>query len=94
MGAVVLRQRVIVGGRVQGVFFRAECQREARSLGLAGWVRNRADGTVEAVFEGDAAQVEAMISWTGHGPSMAVVEHVMVFAEEPEGLVGFELRYG
>ncbi len=94
MGTVVLRRRVTVEGRVQGVFFRAECRRQAQSLGLAGWVRNHADGTVEAVFEGAAAQVEAMSTWMGHGPSMAVVEHVMVFVEEPEGLVGFEVREG
>lgn len=93
-GAVVLRRRVIVEGRVQGVFFRAECRREARSLGLAGWVRNRADGTVEAVFEGTAEQVEAMIAWADHGPSLAVVERVEVFAEAPEGLVDFEVRGG
>lgn len=93
-GAVVLRRRVIVEGRVQGVFFRAECRGRARSLGLAGWVRNRADGTVEAVFEGTAAQVEAMIEWAGHGPPMAVVERVEVLEEEPEGLVGFDVRYG
>lgn len=88
----MLRRRVIVRGRVQGVFFRAECRREAQSLGLAGWVRNRADGTVEAVFEGDAAEVEAMIAWAGHGPSMALVEGVEVFSEAPEGLAGFEVR--
>ncbi|WP_205326396.1 acylphosphatase [Glycomyces sp. YM15] len=90
----MLRRRVVVEGRVQGVFFRAECRREAQSLGLAGWVRNRADGTVEAVFEGTAAQVEAMIAWAGHGPPTAVVAHVGVFAEEPEGLAGFEVRGG
>ncbi|MFC3494719.1 acylphosphatase [Glycomyces rhizosphaerae] len=89
----MLRRRVLVGGRVQGVFFRAECRREAQSSGLAGWVRNRADGTVEAVFEGPAAQVEGMVAWAGHGPSMAVVRSVEVFEEEPEGLVGFEVRY-
>jgi acylphosphatase len=88
----VLRRRVIVRGRVQGVFYRAECRREAQSLGLAGWVRNRADGTVEAVFEGDASEVEAMIDWAGHGPSTAVVEGVEVLEEAPEGLAGFEVR--
>ncbi|MDA1360059.1 acylphosphatase [Glycomyces luteolus] len=88
----MVRRRVIVEGRVQGVFFRAECRREAQSLGLAGWVRNRADGTVEAVFEGTAEQVEAIIAWAGHGPPTAVVEGVEVVAEEPEGLVGFTIR--
>jgi len=88
-----MRRRVIVHGRVQGVFFRAECRSEAASLGLAGWVGNRADGTVEAVFEGEAAQVETMVAWAGHGPSGALVERVEVFEEEPEGLAGFEVRY-
>jgi acylphosphatase len=88
-----MRRRVIVHGRVQGVFFRAECRSEAASLGLAGWVRNRADGTVEAVFEGEAAPVEAMIAWAEHGPSGALVERVEVFEEEPEGMAGFAIRH-
>lgn len=88
----MLRRRMIVGGRVQGVFFRVECRREARALGLAGWVRNRADGTVEAVFEGPEAQVEAMAAWMRHGPPHAEVDRVEVVEEAPEGLSRFEIR--
>lgn len=86
------RRRVVVTGRVQGVCFRIECRREAASLGLAGWVRNRADGAVEAVFEGTAAQVEAMTAWMRHGPPQARVAGVDVSEEEPEGLGGFAIR--
>jgi acylphosphatase len=87
-----MRRRVIVHGRVQGVFFRAECRQQAQSLGLAGWVRNRGDGTVEGVFEGEAAQVATMVAWAGRGPEQALVDRVDVFEEDPEGLVGFEVR--
>ena len=89
----MLRRRIIVEGRVQGVFFRAECRREAQALGLAGWVRNRADGAVEAVFEGPGAQVGEMAAWMRKGPSTARVDRVEEFEEEPEGLVGFDVRY-
>lgn len=88
-----MRRRVIVHGRVQGVFFRAECRSEARALGVSGWVRNRADGAVEAVFEGTERQVDAMAAWMGHGPPESLVERIEVFDEEPEGLAGFEVRY-
>jgi acylphosphatase len=92
-GAVMLRRRVIVGGRVQGVCFRAECREEAEALGLAGWVRNRSDGTVEAVFEGPESRVEAVTVWMRHGPPQARVERVEVAEEEPEGLAGFAIRH-
>ena len=76
-------------GRVQGVFFRASCEAEARAEGLAGWVRNRADGAVEAVFEGDAAAVDRLVGWCRHGPPRADVVSVEVHLEAPEGLRGF-----
>ena len=81
-----------VHGHVQGVFFRAETRDRARSLGLAGWVRNAGDGTVEAVFEGDAEAVERLVAWMRSGPSGAEVERVEVSEEEPEGLSGFDVR--
>ena len=83
------RARVRVRGRVQGVFFRAETRTRARSLGLAGWVRNCPDGSVEAIFEGDRERVQSMVDWTRRGPSGASVEHVDVAWEEPAGEKGF-----
>jgi acylphosphatase len=79
------RARVRVRGRVQGVFFRVETRDRARSLGLAGWVRNRPDGTVEAVFEGESERVQSMVGWCGRGPSGASVDGVDVEWEEPAG---------
>jgi acylphosphatase len=86
------RRRVVVHGNVQGVFFRDSAQKEARSRGVAGWVRNREDGAVEAVFEGDPQAVEALVEFCRSGPSRADVERVDVEEEEPEGLAGFEVR--
>jgi acylphosphatase len=86
------RVRVIVTGRVQGVFFRATCARDARARGLSGWVRNRADGAVEAAFEGADVDVDAMVSWCATGPAHAEVGGVEVVAEEPAGHAGFEVR--
>lgn len=83
------RARVVVSGRVQGVFFRAEARDRARSLGLAGWVRNNPDGTVEAAFEGDRERVESMIEWCGRGPALAAVEAVAVEWEQPRNDRGF-----
>jgi acylphosphatase len=85
----VTRARVRVSGRVQGVFFRVETRDRARSLGLAGWVRNCPDGSVEAVFEGDPERVESMVDWMRRGPSRASIEHVDVAWEEPAGEQGF-----
>ena len=79
------RVRVVVRGRVQGVFFRAEARDRARSLGLAGWVRNARDGTVEAAFEGEDERVESMVAWCERGPSGARVDDVEVTWSEPEG---------
>jgi acylphosphatase len=86
------RRRVVVHGRVQGVFFRDSTEREAASRGVAGWVRNRDDGAVEAVFEGDSEAVEALVEFCRSGPSRADVERVDVEEEESEGLEGFEVR--
>ena len=67
------RVQVVITGRVQGVGYRASCQRQAASLGLTGWVRNRWDGAVEALFEGEAGAVDAMLDWCREGPPMAYV---------------------
>ncbi len=87
------RAHVIIRGRVQGVCFRMCTQDQARARGLSGWVRNRYDGSVEAVFEGDAARVEDMIDWCRRGPSMAHVAHVDVTRGEAQGAAtGFSIR--
>jgi acylphosphatase len=88
----VIRRRVVVHGRVQGVFFRETARRRALSAGLAGWIRNTADGTVEAVFEGEPEQVERLVEFCREGPRGARVEWVDVGAEEPEDLAGFDVR--
>ena len=79
-------------GRVQGVFFRDTIRRRADASGVAGWVSNRPDGAVEAVFEGDPAAVDQLVDFCRSGPSRAEVESVDVVEEEPEGLSGFEVR--
>jgi acylphosphatase len=88
----VTRRRVVVRGVVQGVFFRDGVQEQARAERLSGWVRNRADGTVEAVFEGPEAAVERVVEWCRTGPPRARVEAVEVTTEKPEDLVGFHVR--
>jgi acylphosphatase len=87
-----VRRRVVVHGSVQGVFFRDTCRRKAGSRGLAGWVTNRPDGAVEAVFEGESVAVAALVEWCGHGPRGADVASVDETSEEPEGVSGFEIR--
>ena len=79
-------------GRVQGVWFRDSVRREAIARGVAGWVRNRADGSVEAVFEGDPSAVAQCVSWCRQGPPRAEVTGVDVSEEPPEGLAGFAIR--
>lgn len=79
-------------GHVQGVFFRDSARREASRRGVSGWVRNTPEGTVEAVFEGEREAVERLVAYAEEGPPDAQVERVESFAEEPEGLDGFELR--
>jgi acylphosphatase len=81
----------LVAGVVQGVFFRASCAREAARLGVHGWVRNIADGRLEATFEGPAEKVAAMVAWCRQGPPGAVIAEIHVRAEPPEGLDGFRI---
>lgn len=88
----MIRRRVVVHGAVQGVFFRASCQHEAARRGVTGWVSNRPDGAVEAVFEGEDAAVETLIDWCRQGPPRAEVSSVDVNEEDPEGLRGFDVR--
>ena len=91
-GKGVVRRRVVVHGDVQGVFFRDTTRREAERRDVAGWVANRPDGSVEAVFEGPEAAVSELVGFCERGPSGASVERVESAAEEPEGLSGFEVR--
>lgn len=86
------RRRVVVRGRVQGVFFRDSTRREAERRGVAGWVANRGDGAVEAVFEGDEDAVRALVRSCREGPGRAEVEEVQETEEEPEGVSGFDVR--
>ncbi len=86
------RVRVRARGLVQGVFFRAETRSRAESLGLAGWVRNAPDGSVEAVFEGDSDRVDSMVEWFRRGPAGARVDELEVTDEEPAGEAGFQVR--
>jgi acylphosphatase len=88
----VITRRVIVYGRVQGVFFRDTARRLAEQRGVAGWARNAPDGTVEAVFEGEPEAVERLVAFCREGPRGAAVERVEVIDEEPEGLSGFSIR--
>lgn len=78
-------------GRVQGVFFRDTVRRRAEALGVAGWVTNRDDGAVEAVFEGEEDGVEALVELCRSGPGRAEVTRLEVSEEEPEGLTGFRI---
>jgi len=88
----VIRRRVAVRGHVQGVFFRETTRRRALAAGIAGWVSNRPDGTVEAVFEGEREGVEHLVAFAREGPRGARVDWVDVVSEEPEALEGFEIR--
>ena len=88
----MLRRRVTAHGRVQGVFFRDSTREQAQDRGVAGWVRNAEDGTVEAVFEGEADDVDALVDFVRSGPGSADVDRVDVDEEEPEGLRRFEVR--
>ena len=83
---------MVARGYVQGVFFRDTTRRQAMTLGVAGWVTNRADGAVEAVFEGEPEAVERMVEFCRRGPGRAVVESLEVVEEAPEGLATFEIR--
>ena len=87
-----VRRRVVVHGRVQGVFFRDSARSKAAELGVTGWISNRSDGAVEAVFEGAPDAVAAMVDWSRQGPRGADVGRVEESEERPEGLTGFKVR--
>ena len=88
----MIRRRVIVRGLVQGVFFRDGVRGRAVTSGVAGWVRNNWDGSVEAVFEGEASAVESLVDFCRVGPRGARVDDLEVAHEDPEGLVEFSIR--
>jgi acylphosphatase len=88
---VITRNHLLVGGLVQGVFYRDTCRRLARQEGVAGWVRNLSNGYVEAVFEGEADAVQRLTAWARTGPDAARVDSVDVRPEPPEGLRSFEI---
>jgi len=87
------RAHVYVSGRVQGVYYRATTRDTARERDVDGWVKNLDDGRVEAVFEGDPDDVDAMVEFCHEGSSRADVTDVDVTVEEPAGLEGFEVRW-
>ncbi len=91
---VKLQVQVIISGRVQGVWFRANTKQKAEQLGINGWVKNIADGKVAALFEGDEKHVQEMIEWCHHGPPLAKVENIEVKKQSPtNGFEGFSVRY-
>ena len=92
MSAETIRRRLIVRGKVQGVFFRDSTREAAENEGVSGWAANRDDGSVEVVLEGSPAAVEAVVQFCGLGPVSADVSSVDVSREEPEGLSGFEMH--
>jgi acylphosphatase len=83
---------VRVSGRVQGVWYRESCRREAIAAGIAGWVRNTGDGHVEAALEGERAALDRVVAWMWVGPPAALVTGVEVSEEEPTGEAGFKVR--
>ena len=87
-----IARNVVIRGDVQGVFFRDSARREARRLGVCGWVRNRADGAVEAHLEGPPDAVAEVVLWCRSGPRHATVEDLQVTHAEPEGFDGFAIR--
>jgi acylphosphatase len=92
MAEDTVRRRVVVHGRVQGVFFRDSARERARAHGVAGWIRNRGDGAVEAVLEGPTEAVDRIVRFCETGPPRAQVDRVEVSEEAPEGLSGFSVR--
>ena len=87
----MIRQRVIVHGRVQAVGFRYYARVEAQRLGVSGWIRNRSDGAVEAEIEGDAPSVDAMLAWLDEGPPGADVTSISTADLAPTGERGFRI---
>jgi acylphosphatase len=92
MSEDTVRRHVTVSGDVQGVFFRETARRKATEAGVSGWITNRSDGRVEAVFEGPAEAVDDLVEYCRVGPTAATVEDVDVQTEEAEGLSGFDVR--
>lgn len=88
----MIRRRVIVHGRVQGVYFRADCAAAARAHGVSGWVGNQPDGTVYAEFEGPPEAVEAVIDWCHAGSPRSAVTQVDVTPLDPTGETGFSVH--
>jgi acylphosphatase len=88
----VVRRHLWVRGRVQGVWYRGSCAEQALALGVSGWARNLADGSVEIVAEGGTEVVDRLVEWCRQGPPAARVSAVEVRVEEPEGLSGFDVR--
>ncbi len=88
----VVRRRLVIEGRVQGVGYRVACAHQARAAGLAGTVRNLLGGGVEAVFEGPPAKVDALIGWCRRGPSHAEVRRVRVSEVVPTGATDFRIE--
>ena len=88
----MIRVRVVVEGRVQGVFYRQSCQRAAVSNRVTGWVRNNRDGSVEAVLEGEPDAVERVVAWMRVGPPQAVVTRVVTHDEPPTNFATFTVR--
>lgn len=86
------RRRIVAHGQVQGVFFRAELKERAGALGLAGWARNRADGSMEACLEGPEPMVEQALAWCADGPEKARVTRLDVIEEQAQGIRGFKIR--
>jgi acylphosphatase len=91
-GANVTARRLVVHGRVQGVFYRDSCRQEAERLGVVGWVVNEHDGTVRVHVEGEQDAVRTLVEWCRTGPRRAEVRGVEVTDTEPEGLTRFEVR--
>jgi acylphosphatase len=89
---MTVRKRVLVSGRVQGVFFRDTCRRVASEAGVAGWASNLPDGRVEVVLEGDPGSVDAVVQWCHKGTRYSSVASVEVTEEQPEGASGFSIR--
>ena len=87
-----IRRRLVVHGKVQGVFYRDSVRQAATNEGVSGWAANRSDGTVEVVLEGSPDAVDSVVGYCRAGPSSADVDSVDVHEETPEGLTGFQIR--
>lgn len=89
-----VKAHIVITGKVQGVFFRMETKQAAARYGVFGWVRNKSDGSVEAVFEGDKEKVNSLIKWCQAGPPFATVQNVSITWEDYRGeFKEFEIRY-